>query len=202
MSYLNIYQLKHCDSMPNWSRISMLLPGNNLENMWNLVLQRKWELWYCYMLYIRLYMCLGLKTCTCLWSGYRDYNTDLQWEVWKNSHGFRDSFRHPLSVTVITIWCILGLTSLLWSAIFEIFLYVVWKNWGPSTSDNYYWYLCGYVSWFTLQLCRVSQTKDKTIVFCIIFFIWMTNSEIQIGSLNNTACLPAAYMPSYYITKT
>ncbi len=31
------------DSKPNWPWISLLLPGNNLENTWNFVSQEKWE---------------------------------------------------------------------------------------------------------------------------------------------------------------
>ncbi len=31
------------DSKPNWPWISLLLPGNNLENTWTFVSQEKWE---------------------------------------------------------------------------------------------------------------------------------------------------------------
>ncbi len=31
------------DSKPNWPWISLLLPGNNLENTWNFVSPDKWE---------------------------------------------------------------------------------------------------------------------------------------------------------------
>ncbi len=33
------------DSKPNWPWLSLLLPGNNLENIWSFVSQEKWELW-------------------------------------------------------------------------------------------------------------------------------------------------------------
>ncbi len=32
-------------SKPNWPWISLLLPGNNMENTWNFVSQEKWEPW-------------------------------------------------------------------------------------------------------------------------------------------------------------
>ncbi len=38
-------QCKHCDSKPNWPAISLLLPGNNLENTWHSMLSEKWEPW-------------------------------------------------------------------------------------------------------------------------------------------------------------
>ncbi len=42
MSYL-LYQDKPCDSKLNWPGISLLLPGNNLENTWNFMSPEKWE---------------------------------------------------------------------------------------------------------------------------------------------------------------
>ncbi len=36
------------DLKPNWPWISLLLPGNNLENTWNLVSQEKWEPRICF----------------------------------------------------------------------------------------------------------------------------------------------------------
>ncbi len=44
----NIYIINsNTDSKPNWAWISLLLPGNNLENTWNFVSQEKWEPWIC-----------------------------------------------------------------------------------------------------------------------------------------------------------
>ncbi len=47
MSYLH-YQYQHCDSKPNLPGISLLLPKNIMENIWNLVSPEKWEPWSCY----------------------------------------------------------------------------------------------------------------------------------------------------------
>ncbi len=43
-----ISTLSNTDSKPNWPWISLLLPGNNLENTWNFASQEKWEPCICF----------------------------------------------------------------------------------------------------------------------------------------------------------
>ncbi len=45
--FCHIYIInRNTDLKSNWPWISLLLPGNNLENIWNFVSQEKWEPWW------------------------------------------------------------------------------------------------------------------------------------------------------------
>ncbi len=48
LCHIYIINNTHCDSKPNWPGFSLLLPGDNLENTWNVVSQEQWEPWICW----------------------------------------------------------------------------------------------------------------------------------------------------------